>query len=115
VSTVENIMRNVASDESAVRSDDGGQDAYGSQDVYGSIVSNLVSLAGHVQASLQLIEQTLAREAALGNHETSAGIVVLDDVTPRYLKASAALKACDAGLGVVLDLLLDSEAARSLN
>jgi hypothetical protein len=41
---------------------------------------------------------------------------VLDDVTPRHAKASAALKACDAGLGAALDLLLDSEtAARCLN
>jgi hypothetical protein len=53
---------------------------------------------------------------ALGDHDASAGIIVLDDVTPRHAKASAALKACDAGLGAALDLLLDSEtAARCLN
>jgi hypothetical protein len=32
----------------------------------------------------------------------AANVVVLDDVTPRYLKAGEALKACDAGLGVAL-------------
>lgn len=29
-------------------------------------------------------------------------MVVLDDFTPRYLKAGAALKACDTGLGIAL-------------
>jgi len=106
---VENIMRNAAGNESAVWFDDGGQDAYH------SIVSNLVSLAGHVQASLKLIERAIAQEAAMGGQDASAGIVVLDDVTPRYLKALAALKACDAGLGGALDLLPGAEATRSLN
>jgi hypothetical protein len=83
---------------------------------YRSIVSDLVALIGHVQASLQLIETAIAQEKALGDHDASAGFTVLDDVTPRYAKASEALKACDAGLGAALDLALDSEAAaRCLN
>jgi hypothetical protein len=102
-------MQNSAADDIAARPDD-------EQDAYRSIVSNIVSLIGHVQASLQLIETAIAREKALGDHDAPADIIVLDDVTPRYLKASAALKACDAGLGVALDLLVDSEtAARCLN
>jgi hypothetical protein len=39
----------------------------------------------------------------------AANVVVLDDVTPRYLKAGAGLKACDAGLGVALHFLRESE------
>jgi hypothetical protein len=71
------------------------------------IVSDLVSLIEHVEASL--------REASLGRADASANIFVLDDVTPRYAKAGAALKACNAGLGIVLEFLLDSEAERRLN
>lgn len=101
-------MRNVAGNDGAAQPDDG-------QDAYRSIVSDLVSLTGHVQASLKLIEQAIAQETALGNPDSSAGIIVLDDVTPRYLEATTVLRACDAGLGVVLDLLFESEAGRSLN
>ena len=32
----------------------------------------------------------------------------LDDVSPRYARAAAALKACDANLGIALHFLLDS-------
>lgn len=102
-------MQNSAAGDIATQPGDG-------QESYRSIVSDLVALIGHVQASLQLIETAIAREKALGDQDASAGIIVLDDVTPRYAKASAALRACDAGLGAALDLLLDSEAAaRRLN
>jgi hypothetical protein len=102
-------MQNSAADDIAARPGDG-------QDTYRSIVADLVSLIGHVQASLQLIETAIAREQTLGDHDASACIVVLDDVTPRYANASAALKACDAGLGAALELLLESKtAARCLN
>jgi len=33
--------------------------------------------------------------------------VVLDDVTPRYARATAALNACNIGLGAALHSLLD--------
>jgi hypothetical protein len=77
-------------------------------DGYQSIVSDLVSLIGHVQASLTLIESAVAREKSFGNHD--GNVVVLDDVAPRYLEAGAALKACDAGLGAALQFLLDTRA-----
>jgi hypothetical protein len=77
-------------------------------DSYRSIASDLASLIEHVQASMRLIESAIARETSSGNHDVAANIVVLDDVTPRYLKAGAALKACDAGLGTALHFLLDS-------
>jgi hypothetical protein len=51
-------------------------------DAYRSVVSDLVSLIGHVQASLTLIEQAISREISVGSQETSANFIVLDDVTP---------------------------------
>jgi hypothetical protein len=97
-------MQNAASDAST-RS--GGRN-----DSHSSIVSDLVSLIAHVEASMNLIETAIAREAPLGNQEISANVVVLDDVTPRYVKANAALNTCHAGLGVALHFLIDSSTAK---
>ena len=55
-----------------------------------------------------LIESAIARETARGSEEAAANIIVLDDVTPPYVKATAALRACDANLGIALHSLLDS-------
>ena len=41
--------------------------------------------------------------------EGSINIIVLDDVSPRYLKAGAALQACHVNLGIALRSLLDSD------
>ncbi|MBR1161021.1 hypothetical protein [Bradyrhizobium elkanii] len=102
-------MENAAADRVAVRLDEGN-------DPYGLIVTDLVALIGHVQASLRLIEAAIAREAVLAERQADTDIVVRGDVTPRGLTASAALKACDAGLGAALDRLRDSGApARLLN
>jgi hypothetical protein len=84
----------------------------GCNDRYSSIASDLASLIAHVQASMKLIEAAIAREALLGNQETSAGVVVLDDVTPRYVNANAALSTCQAGLGVALHFLMDDKPTR---
>ena len=94
-------MQNAAGDGIALGPD-------GQNDSYRSVVSDLVSLIEHVQASLRLIEQTMVPETSPGCQETAADVVVLDDVSPRYVKAAAALKACDANLGVALHSLLDS-------
>ena len=71
---------------------------------YRAVVSDLVSL--------RLIEQTVARETSpemsRGVPEGSINIIVLDDVSPRYTKATTALQACDVGLGIALRSLLDS-------
>src|SRR3954471_9872921 len=83
---------------------------------YRAVVSDLVSLVEHVQKSLRLIEQTIARETSLetspemtpGSPESSTNIIVLDDISPRYMKADAALQACDVNLGIALRSLLDS-------
>jgi len=71
-------------------------------------VSDLVSLTEHVQASPRLIEQAIAREASLGSQETD--VIVLDDIIPPFMKATAALNACDANLAIALHSLLDSKA-----
>ena len=78
-------------------------------DAYHSVVSDLVALIGHVQASLTLIEKAISREILVGSQETSANVIVLDDVTPPYMSATAALKACDANLAIALRSLLDSK------
>ena len=83
---------------------------------YRAVVSDLVSLVERVQDSLRLIEQTIAKETAPetspetppGSPESSTNIIVLDDVSPRYMKSAAALQACDVNLGIALRSLLDS-------
>jgi hypothetical protein len=81
-------------------------------DSYRAIVSELVSLIEHVRASMKLIETAVAGEAPVGNEETVANFVGLDDVTPRYVKANAALNACNADLGAALRFLLDTETSK---
>ena len=77
------------------------------KDAYRSVVSDLVSLIEHVQASQRLIEQAIAREASPGSQE--ADVIVLDDVTPPFVKATAALNACDVNLAIALRSLLASK------
>jgi len=78
---------------------------------YHAVVSDLVSLVERVQNSLRLIEQTIARETSPemtpGGPESSTNIIVLDDVSPRYMTSAAALQACDVNLGIALRSLLD--------
>ena len=78
-------------------------------EAYHLVVSDLVALIEHVQASLRLIEQAITRETMIGSQESSANVIVLDDVTPPYVRATAALNACDANLAVALHSLLDSK------
>jgi hypothetical protein len=80
----------------------------GLADSFASIVSNLVSLIQQVQASIALIETAIDRESRACDQEISANVVVLDDVTPRYAKATAALSTCNANLGVALRFLQDT-------
>jgi hypothetical protein len=72
-----------------------------------SIVLDLMSLIEQVKHSMDLLETAIAREAASGGQDPASDVVVLDDVTPRYLKANAALASCNAGLGAALHALLD--------
>jgi hypothetical protein len=86
-------------------------------DTHHVVVSNLVSLIEHLEASTKLLELAIAREMADGAQEAGGqedydNVIVLDDVTPCYLKANAALNACNAGLAVALDSLLDTNASK---
>jgi hypothetical protein len=77
---------------------------------FGVIVYDLISLVEHVQASIDLIDGAIAREISRGDADT-ANVVVLDDVTPQYLKAGHALHACSACLDTALQSLLDARAS----
>ena len=80
-------------------------------DDHHSIISDLVSLIEHVQSSMRLLESAIATESSPGGHEAAGNVVVLDDLTPRYQSARAALSACNAGLGLAHLLLLDTSAS----
>ncbi|HLG81236.1 MAG TPA: hypothetical protein VKY22_09475 [Bradyrhizobium sp.] len=71
-----------------------------------TVVSDLEALIDHVQASIKLIETVQAQQAAADAEP--ADVVVLDDVTPLYMQASAALDACNARLSAALDYLIES-------
>jgi hypothetical protein len=74
---------------------------------YRSVVSDLMSLIEHVQMAIREVEQAMACEDSLGNSQAQDDVVVLDDVTPGYVKADAALNACSAKLDAALHLLLN--------
>ena len=95
-------MRSAEGGGFSARSDD-------RNDGEGSIVSELVSLIEHVRASMKLTESAIAMEPAFGDPGTSANVVVLDDVTPRYQNARAALNACNTSLEVTFHLLRDTK------
>jgi hypothetical protein len=75
--------------------DDVAQAPHDRNAAYRAVVSDLVSLAEHVQKSLRLIARTIAKETlpetSPGSPESSTNIIVLDDVSPRYMKAAAGL------------------------
>ncbi|MBR0793578.1 hypothetical protein JQ631_31250 [Bradyrhizobium manausense] len=75
------------------------------------IAAELRSLIARIDISLRLIDAAIEADddsaivdADLGSTE----IVVLDDVTPRFATASAALNACRAELGQALQNLSES-------
>ena len=55
---------------------------------------------------MRLIEAAMAREGELPG---SSDAFVLDDVTPHYATASAALEACKSCLGLALQSLSESD------
>jgi hypothetical protein len=75
---------------------------------YRAVVSDLANLIAHVQDSLWRIERAMDEEVAANSPDSSANIIVLDDVSPRYAKAAAALRACDISLGAALSSLMES-------
>ncbi|WP_440636489.1 hypothetical protein ACSHT2_21965 [Bradyrhizobium sp. PUT101] len=75
------------------------------------IATDLRSLIARIDISLRLIDAVMAEEDAGGHVSVVAGsneIVVLDDVTPRYATASAALIACRTVLDHTLQQLSES-------
>lgn len=74
---------------------------------FGAIVSDLTSLLEHVQASIELIDSAIAREVTAADSD-NANVIVLDDVTPQYMKASHALNSCSRNLDTALRFLLDA-------
>jgi hypothetical protein len=94
-------MHNAAGDRVAQALDD--QNA-----AYRAVVTDLVSLVEHVQNSLRRMEQMIVGETPPGSPESSTNIVVLDDISPRYMKSAAGLRACGVNLGIALRSLQDS-------
>ena len=92
-------MQNAADQTSVESGDPGGNIA--------AILSKLGSLVEQVCAMMKLIDQVIASEASTGHQDPAANIVVLDDVTPRLVRANAALRTCNASLGVALHLVHD--------
>lgn len=76
------------------------------------IAAELRSLITRIEISVRLIDAAMASEdvgpendsAILGSTE----VVVLDDITPRYATATAALNTCRAELGRALQNLAES-------
>jgi len=81
--------------------------AAGAEESFGAIVSDLISLVEHVQASIHLIEGAIVWETSLGDGD-AGNVIVLDDVTPQYLKAGHALHVCSANLETALRSLVET-------
>lgn len=76
----------------------------------GAIISDLRCIIAQVREMLKLIEAEIAGGKAFqegGAHD----IVVLDDVTPRYVQAGAVLRECDIRLSTAAHLLQGSMAS----
>lgn len=78
------------------------------------IAADLRALITRIESSMRLIDAVMMEAGVLetglaqGDPAGSADIFVLDDVTPRYATASAALNACRAGLDHALQCLSES-------
>ncbi|MGW1418935.1 hypothetical protein ACWAT4_02315 [Bradyrhizobium manausense] len=75
------------------------------------IAAELRSLIARIEISMRLIDAAMEPDddrAVVSADLGSTEIVVLDDVTPRYATASAALNACRAELGQALQNLSES-------
>ena len=66
-----------------------------------SIVADMTSLITHVRTTASLIDAAI-RRGSEGHDNEEANVVVLDDVTPCYATANAALSACSVSLDAAL-------------
>jgi hypothetical protein len=71
------------------------------------IAADLRALIARIEISMRLINAAMEQQDESGVMGI-ADVFVLDDVTPRYATASAALNACRAGLGHALHCLSES-------
>jgi hypothetical protein len=74
-----------------------------------ALVEELQSLFERVHAVTRAVTTAIALEQATSGTAVEADIVVLDDVTPRYLRANSALAACNLHLGDALHFLKDGQ------
>lgn len=74
------------------------------------IAANLRMLISQIETSMRRIATAMDQEHG-SDPEGSADVFVLDDITPRYTTASAALDACRAGLGHALECLSEAGSA----
>jgi hypothetical protein len=81
--------------------------AAANSDSHQLIAAGLRSLIAQIEASIRLVEAAMTLEDAC-EPTGSTEIFVLDDVTPRYATASAALRSCKGGLDLMLQSLSDS-------
>ena len=76
------------------------------------IAAELRALITRIESSMRLIDAAMMNAGQEPDDSSdqagSIDIVVLDDVTPRYATASAALNVCRAGLGHALEYLSES-------
>jgi hypothetical protein len=79
-------------------------------DSFGSIVSDLEALVTRIRASIELVDAAIEQEPSAGDPEFAANVVVLDDITPRYAKVTAALSACSVSLDAALQFMRDAGA-----
>ena len=81
-------------------------------DELGSIVSEMISLIEHVRGGIAAIEAEIMREQRCSIRDDVANVIVMNDVTPRYARASAALDACRASLCTALNVLAGKRSSR---
>ena len=93
-------MQNLASGTSTSSEDRNG--------LHDTIISDLMCLIECIRTSTELIDAAVAAEAPLGFQEIAGNVVVLDDVTPAYVRARAALNSCKAHLEAALRFLGDT-------
>jgi hypothetical protein len=74
---------------------------------FAAIVSDLIALIAHVEASINPIEASDRRETSPAD-QAATNVIVLDDVTPQYIKATCALNTCCASLGTTLQFLVET-------
>jgi len=75
-----------------------------SADIRQLIAADLRNLIAQIETSMRLIKTAMTEEEE-ADQPGSIDVIVLDDVTPRYVTANAALGACKAGLDLALQCL----------